>query len=212
MRPPLLSRNRKARSNLHVKLKRISVFCGSRHGTRPSYANAARALGQAFLRRSIGLVYGGGGVGMMGTVSETVKNGGGEIIGVIPRALLAREVGRIDIEDLRIVRSMHERKALMVEVSDGFIAMPGGFGTFEEFCEIVTWAQLGLHAKPVGLLNIDSYFDPLIAQFDRAVTEEFAYPENRALILHEGDPDRLLDLMESYKAPAVEQWIDPDEA
>ena len=148
----------------------------------------------------------------MGTVSETVKNGGGEIIGVIPRALLAREVGRVDIEDLRIVRSMHERKALMVEVSDGFIAMPGGFGTFEEFCEIVTWAQLGLHAKPVGLLNIDSYFDPLIEQFDRAVTEEFAYPANRALILHESDPDRLLNLMESYKAPDVEQWIDPDEA
>jgi uncharacterized protein (TIGR00730 family) len=101
---------------------------------------------------------------------------------------------------------------MMVEISDGFIAIPGGFGTFEEFCEIVTWAQLGLHAKPVGLLNVDSYFDPLIEQFDRAVGEGFAYPENRALILHETDPDRLLDLMESYMPPRVEQWIDPDEA
>jgi uncharacterized protein (TIGR00730 family) len=193
-------------------LKRISVFCGSRDGSRSSYVQAAEALGQALLQRGIGLVYGGGGVGMMGRISETVKSGGGEIIGIIPNALLAREVGRNDIGELRIVRSMHERKAMMVEISDGFIAIPGGFGTFEEFCEIVTWAQLGLHAKPVGLLNVDSYFDPLIAQFDRAVTEEFAYPENRALILHETNPDRLLDLMEAYNPPKIEQWIDPDEA
>lgn len=193
-------------------LKRVSVFCGSRDGIRPSYAEAAQALGRAFLDRSIGLVYGGGGVGLMGRISETVKNGGGEIIGVIPNALLAREVGRGDIQDLRIVRSMHERKALMVEISDGFIALPGGFGTFEEFCEIVTWAQLGLHSKPVGLLNIDAYFDPLIEQFDRAVTEEFAYSENRSLVLHETDPHRLLNLMESYAPPKVEQWLDPDEA
>src|SRR5262245_5072786 len=149
---------------------------------------------------------------MMGRISETVKAGGGEIIGVIPSALLAREVGRNDIADLRIVHSMHERKAMMVEISDGFIALPGGFGTFEEFCEIVTWAQLGLHAKPVGLLNVESYFDPLIEQFNRAVREEFAYAENRELILHETNPERLLDLMEFYQPPQVEQWIDPDEA
>lgn len=200
------------RKSLPGKLKRISVFCGSREGIRPSYAQLAEALGGALLDRGIGLVYGGGGVGLMGRISETVKNGGGEIIGIIPNALLAREVGRGDIGELRIVRSMHERKAMMVEISDGFIAIPGGFGTFEEFCEIVTWAQLGLHAKPVGLLNVDSYFDPLIEQFDRAVAEGFAYPENRALILHETNPGRLLDLMESYKPPEVEQWIDPDEA
>jgi len=164
------------------------------------------------LAREIGLVYGGGGVGMMGTISETVKSGGGEIIGIIPKPLLAREVGRDDLSELRIVRSMHERKAMMVELSDGFIAMPGGLGTFEEFCEIVTWAQLGLHAKPVGLLNVESYFDPLIEQFDRAVKEDFAFIENRELILYETNPDRLLDLMESYQPPKVEQWIDPDEA
>jgi uncharacterized protein (TIGR00730 family) len=199
---------RKVRS----KLRRVSVFCGSRDGNKPAYAEAARALGSALLAREIGLVYGGGGVGMMGTISETVKSGGGEIIGIIPRALLAREGGRDGLSELRIVRSMHERKAMMVEVSDGFIAMPGGFGTFEEFCEIVTWAQLGLHSKPVGLLNVESYFDPLVEQFDRAVKEDFAFIENRELILHETNPDRLLDLMESYQPPKVEQWIDPDEA
>jgi uncharacterized protein (TIGR00730 family) len=193
-------------------MKRVSVFCGSRDGVRPAYTAAAHALARALLDRKIGLVYGGGGVGMMGRISETMKVGGGELIGVIPRALLAREVGRVELADLRIVRSMHERKALMVEISDGFIALPGGFGTFEEFCEIVTWAQLGLHAKPVGLLNVEGYFDPLILQFDRAVSEEFAHPDNRSLILHETDPVRLLHLMESYNPPAVEQWIDPDES
>lgn len=193
-------------------MKRVSVFCGSRDGMRPTYVQSAVALGNALLARGLALVYGGGGVGLMGRISDTVKNGGGQVIGVIPKVLLIREVGRIDLEDLRVVRSMHERKALMVELSDGFIALPGGFGTLEEFCEIVTWAQLGLHAKPVGLLNVESYFDPLIAQFDRAVSEEFAHPENRRLILHDSDPDRLLTLMESYTAPAVEKWIDPDEA
>lgn len=194
------------------RLQRISVFCGSREGNKSAYAEAAEALGSALIARKIGLVYGGGGVGMMGRISETVKRGGGEIIGIIPKALFVREVGRDDLSELRVVRSMHERKAMMVELSDGFIALPGGFGTFEEFCEIVTWAQLGLHSKPVGLLNIASYFDPLIEQFDRAVREDFAFTENRDLILHEMDPDRLLDLMESYQPPQVEQWIDPDEA
>ncbi len=149
---------------------------------------------------------------MMGRISETVKVGGGEVIGIIPKALLAREVGRVELADLRIVHSMHERKAMMVEISDGFIALPGGFGTFEEFCEIVTWAQLGLHAKPVGLLNIEGYFDPLILQFDRAVSEGFAQAENHHLILHERNPERLLDLMEAYRPPVVEQWIDSDES
>lgn len=179
---------------------------------RPAYAQAASALGRELIARGVGLVYGGGGVGLMGCISETVKNGGGEIIGVIPNALLVREGGRVDLADLRVVRSMHDRKAMMVELSDGFIALPGGFGTFEEFCEIVTWAQLGLHAKPVGLLNIESYFDPLIEQFNRAVSEDFAYPDNRNLVLHETDPQRLLDLMERYEPPKVEQWIDSDEA
>ena len=141
-----------------------------------------------------------------------LDSGGGEIIGVIPKALLVREVGRTDIGELRVVRSMHERKATMAELSDGFIALPGGFGTFEEFCEVVTWAQLGLHSKPVGLLNVESYFDPLIEQFDRAVREQFIFPEIRSLILHETESHRLLDRMEAWQAPAVEKWIDYDEA
>jgi uncharacterized protein (TIGR00730 family) len=179
---------------------------------RPAYVEAARALGRGLLDRRIGLVYGGGGVGIMGRISETVRGGGGEIIGIIPKALLAREAGRAGLEELRVVHSMHERKAMMAELSDGFIALPGGFGTFEEFCEVVTWAQLGLHAKPVGLLNIESYFDPLIEQFDRAVAEGFAFQENRALILHETEPLRLLDLMGTYRPPRVEQWLDADES
>ena len=179
---------------------------------RPAYADAAKALGLELIARGIGLVYGGGGVGLMGRISETVKNGGGEVIGIIPKTLLVREVGRVDLAELRVVRSMHDRKAMMVELSDGFIALPGGFGTFEEFCEIVTWAQLGLHGKPVGLLNIENYFDPLIEQFNRAVSEDFAYPENRNLVLHETDPGLLLDLMAQYEPPEVEQWIDSDEA
>lgn len=198
--------------NNRSRLKRVAVFCGSRNGRKPAYGAAAHALGRLLLERNIGLVYGGGGIGLMGRISQIINDGGGTIIGVIPKALLAREIGRVDIGELRIVRSMHERKAMMAEISDGFIALPGGFGTFEEFCEIVTWAQLGLHAKPVGLLNVDSYFDPLIEQFDHAVREEFAYPDNRNVILHETDPARLLDLMESYKAPQVQQWIDPDDA
>ena len=193
-------------------MKRIAVFCGSKEGLRPAYAAAADTLGQSMVSRHIGLVYGGGGIGLMGRISEIVKNGGGEIIGVIPNALLAREIGRSDLADLRVVRSMHERKALMAELAEGFIAMPGGFGTFEEFCEIVTWAQLGLHAKPVGLLNVEGYYDPLIAQFDRAVSEGFTHPDNRRLVVHETDPVRLLDLMGSYQPPPVEQWIDLDES
>jgi uncharacterized protein (TIGR00730 family) len=193
-------------------MKRVSVFCGSKDGVKPEYMAAAQAMGYALLDRKIGLVYGGGGVGMMGTISDTVKAGGGEIIGIIPGALLSRERGRVELPELRIVRSMHDRKAMMVDISDGFIALPGGFGTFEEFCEIVTWAQLGLHAKPVGLLNVEGYFDALISQFDHAVAEGFAHPDNCRLILHETDPARLLDLMETYIPPSVEQWIDPDES
>jgi uncharacterized protein (TIGR00730 family) len=192
-------------------MKRVTVFCGSREGLRPAYVEAAIEMGRVLASRKIGLVYGGGGVGLMGRVSETVKKSGGEIIGVIPGGLLAREAGRSDLSDLRIVRSMHERKALMAELSDGFIAMPGGFGTFEELCEMVTWGLLGLHAKPVGLLNTESYFDPLVTQFERSVTEGFADPNTRHLMVHETNPSRLLDLMESFVPPPVEKWIDPDE-
>jgi uncharacterized protein (TIGR00730 family) len=192
-------------------LKRVSVFCGSKEGTRGAYAAAAQAMGRALASKRVGLVYGGGGVGMMGRLAEATRAAGGEVTGVIPRALLARESVPSELADLRIVGSMHERKAIMAEISDGFIALPGGFGTFEEFWEMLTWAQLGLHNKPIGLLNVESYFDPLIELVDHAVTEGFADDDHRALVVSDCDPERLLHLMETSIRPVVEKWIDPDE-
>jgi len=193
-------------------MTRICIFCGSSTGTRSIYADAARAMGQALLRRRIGLVYGGGNVGLMGTVADVVMQGGGEVIGVIPEALVTRELAHGDITQLIIVHSMHERKAKMAELSDAFIAMPGGYGTFEEFCEIITWAQLGLHLKPCALLNVDGYYDALLMLFDRAVEEGFLRPTNRRLVIEETDPYRLLEALASYTPPATEKWIGRDES
>jgi uncharacterized protein (TIGR00730 family) len=159
----------------------------------------------------MGLVYGGGNVGLMGVVADSVIAGGGEVIGVIPQALMRRELGHAGLTELRIVGSMHERKAGMAELADGFIALPGGFGTLEEFCEILTWAQLGIHSRPCGLLNVAGYYDPLLALFDRGVEERFIRAEHRGLVLEEQDPDRLLDRMASWRPPALAKWIDPDE-
>src|SRR5499427_3746527 len=164
-------------------MKRICIFCGSRTGAQSEYAEAAKGMGHELLRRGIGLVYGGGCVGLMGTVADAVMGGGGEVIGVIPEALVTRELAHGDITQLIVVHSMHERKAKMAELSDAFIALPGGYGTFEEFCEIITWAQLGLHRKPCGILNVEGYYDPLLALFDRAVAEGFLRPANRHLVL-----------------------------
>jgi uncharacterized protein (TIGR00730 family) len=193
-------------------MKRICIFCGSSTGTSPIYADSARAMGQALLRRGIGLVYGGGNVGLMGTVADVVMQGGGEVIGVIPEALVTRELAHGDITQLIIVHSMHERKAKMAELSDAFIAMPGGYGTFEEFCEIITWAQLGLHRKPCALLNVDRYYEPLLMLFDRAVAEGFLRPTNRRLVIEEADPDRLLQALANYTPPPTEKWIGRDES
>jgi uncharacterized protein (TIGR00730 family) len=193
-------------------MKRVCVFCGSSNGARFVYADAARLLGRALLRRKIGLVYGGGCVGLMGAIADVVMEGGGEVVGVIPEALVERELAHRAVSELMIVRSMHERKAKMADLSDAFIAMPGGFGTFEEFCEIITWAQLGLHRKPCGILNVEGYYDPLLALFDRAVVEGFIYPENRRLVIQETDSDRLLDSLVNYTAPRTEKWIDRDDS
>jgi uncharacterized protein (TIGR00730 family) len=193
-------------------MKRVCVFCGSSNGARRAYPDAAKSLGQALARRRIGLVYGGGKVGLMGTIADVVMEGGGEVIGVIPDALVDRELAHREVTELLVVRSMHERKAKMADLSDAFIAMPGGFGTFEEFCEIITWAQLGLHRKPCGILNVESYYDPLLTLFDRAVAEGFIYPENRQLVIQETDSDRLLDLLASYTPPRTEKWIDRDDS
>ncbi len=193
-------------------MNRVCVFCGSSDGVRPAYAAAARELGAALLRRHLGLVYGGGCVGLMGTIATTVLEGGGKVIGLIPEALMAREVGHTGVTELIVVHSMHERKAKMAELSDAFIALPGGFGTFEEFCEIITWAQLGLHSKPCGILNVEGYYDPLLKLFDQAVTEGFVYPENRLLVIQEMNPERLLDRLSSYTPFQTRKWIDRDES
>jgi hypothetical protein len=193
-------------------MNRVCVFCGSGIGVRPIHAEAARALGQELLRLGAGLVYGGGNVGLMGTIADTVMRGGGEVIGVIPEALVERELAHGDITELIIVRSMHERKAKMAELSDAFIAMPGGYGTFEEFCEIVTWAQLGLHRKPCGILNVDGYYDPLLTLFDRAVAEGFLKPANRRLVVQHTEAAGLLDMLASYTLPKTEKWIGRNES
>lgn len=188
-------------------MNRISVFCGARSGSSPIYEAAARRTGELLAHERIGVVYGGGQVGLMGALADAALAAGGEVIGVIPEALVARELAHQGLTELRVVASMHERKALMAELSDGFMALPGGYGTSEEFCEVLTWAQLGLHRKPCGLLNVQGYYNPLLALFDHAVAEEFVSPAHRALVLQEEDPERLLARMRDYRPPVVDQWI-----
>ena len=163
-----------------MTFKRLCVYCGSRHGAQPAYDRAARNLGAALARHGIELVYGGGRVGLMGVLAESVLAHGGKVIGVIPKALVSREVAFLELSDLRIVESMHERKALMADLADAFVALPGGVGTLEELFEILTWAQLGLHHKPCGLLNVDQFYDLLLGFLDHALAENFI-PKNSAV-------------------------------
>jgi uncharacterized protein (TIGR00730 family) len=188
-------------------LTRVCVFCGSSPGNRPEYREAAERLALELSRRDIGLVYGGGCVGLMGIIADAVLAAGGHVIGVIPHALVARELAHKALTDLRIVHSMHERKAMMAELSDAFIAMPGGFGTFEEFCEVVTWTQLGLHRKRCGLLNVSGFYDPLLELFDRAVGEGFINASNRELVVSENNPATLLDRLAQPLEPPEPKWI-----
>jgi uncharacterized protein (TIGR00730 family) len=187
--------------------RRLCVFCGSSHGANPAYEEAARIVGNELARRGIGLVYGGGNVGLMGVVADAVLAAGGEVIGVIPEALMAKELGHRGIQDLRVVKTMHERKALMAELSDGFIALPGGIGTFEEFFEIVTWAQLGFHSKPCALLNVNGFYDPLLHLLDHAIAERFVRPKQRDLVLVESDVSALLNRMATHHVPHEPKWI-----
>ncbi|WP_088894209.1 TIGR00730 family Rossman fold protein [Leptolyngbya ohadii] len=191
-------------------MKYICVFCGSSSGADPVYREAAEAMGQAIVLRGYGLVYGGGKVGLMGKVADTVMAAGGEAIGVIPAFLEIKEIAHPQLTQLHVVESMHDRKALMAKLSDGFIAMPGGYGTLEEFCEVLTWSQLGLHQKPMGLLNVAGYYDALLTLFDRAVTDRFLQPELRAIVLEANQPNALLDRMETYQPITVEKWIRDD--
>lgn len=193
-------------------MKRICVFCGSSSGTRPVYRSAAQALGRSLAEQGLELVYGGGNVGLMGTVADACLAAGGQVIGVIPQALMGKEVAGRHLEHrqltrLEVVDSMHTRKARMAELADGFIALPGGFGTFEEFCEIITWGQLGFHTKPCGLLNVEGYYDALLGLFDHAVEEGFLRQENRQLVLTAQEPDALLAAMGRYQAEPVTKWI-----
>jgi len=174
------------------ELRRLCVYCGSSPGNRPGFGDAADAVGRLLAESGIGVVYGGASVGLMGRVADAALRAGGEVIGVLPDKLFEREVAHAGLSELRVVASMHERKALMSELSDGFIALPGGYGTIEEVVEAVTWNQLGIHAKPVGLLDVDGYFDLLLAFLDRGVADGLLAPTSRALLHHDTDPMALL--------------------
>lgn len=180
-------------------MKSICVFCGSRLGSKPIYRETAKSVGQLIAQQQLRLLYGGGNIGLMGVVADAVLEYGGEVVGVIPGHLQEKEVGHAGLTELHVVSTMHERKALMANLSDAFIALPGGFGTFEEFCEILTWAQLDLHRKPCGLLNVDGFYDPLLTLFDRAVDDGFLRPEYRSMVLTATDADELLMRMRAYK-------------
>ena len=192
-------------------MKRVCVFCGSSVGARSIYRDAAVAMGTVLAAKGIGLVYGGGNVGLMGIVADAVLAGGGSVIGVIPESLANREVAHLGVTDLRVVDSMHTRKAMMADLADAFIAMPGGVGTFEEFFEAVTWTQLGLHRKPCGLLNAGEFYTPLAAFIDQAVSEGFIKPVHRAFIIVDDNPERLLDTLGKVELPDVPKWIHRDE-
>jgi uncharacterized protein (TIGR00730 family) len=191
------------------RLQHVCVFCGSSPGARPLYVQAARHLGQALARRGLTLVYGGARVGTMGQLAQAALDAGGHVIGVIPRALVQMEVAHTGLPDLRVVDSMHERKALMADLSDAFIALPGGLGTIEEFFEVLCWSQLGLHTKPCGLLNVGGYYDRLTAFLDHTVQEQFVRASHRGRVLVEQDADALLDAFGRYQAPRADkaEWI-----
>lgn len=189
-------------------MKRLCVFCGSAVGVRPAYATAAREMADELCRRRLGIVYGGGGIGLMGVLADAMLAQGGEVIGVIPRPLATKELAHTGLTQMHVVESMHERKALMASLADGFIAMPGGMGTFEETFEVLTWSQLGIHRKPVGLLNVDGYYDGLLGLIAHAVEEGFIPREYRALSFSAETAGDLLDVIESWRPPAIRgRWL-----
>ena len=194
-----------------VKIKRICVYCGSSPGKNPAYSLAAKALAKALCERNIGLVYGGAAVGVMGTIANAVLEAGGEAIGVIPKSLAVKEVAHESLTQLHVVASMHERKAMMADLSDGFVALPGGWGTLEEIFEILTWAQLGFHDKPCALLNIEGYYDQLIGFLENSFQQQFVNELCRPMLIEAHDPGMLLDQFATYHAPKVRKWVGEDE-
>ena len=189
-------------------MKCVCVFCGSSQGGSPVYLASARRLGTLLAAAGLRLVYGGASVGLMGAVADAALDAGGAVTGVIPRSLWEREVGHTGLTDLLVVESMHERKARMAELADAFLALPGGVGTLEELFEVWTWALLGIHAKPCGLLNVAGYFDPLLTFLDYATTEGFVRPAHRQMVIVDAEPERLLERFRAYRAPAVTKWLD----
>jgi len=194
-----------------MNIKKICVYCGSSAGKDPDYSSAAVALGQALCDRNIGLVYGGAAVGIMGAVADAVLEKGGEVMGVIPKSLAVKEVAHPNLTELHVVASMHKRKAMMAELADGFIALPGGWGTLEETFEILTWAQLGFHDKPCGLLNINGYYDGLIGFLENAFEQQFVSELYRPMLITSREPVSLLEQFASYQAPKVRKWVGEDE-
>ena len=194
------------------RMERICVFCGASPGARPEYRAATAGLARVLAAEGVGVVYGGGGVGLMGALADAVLAEGGEITGVIPRSLVDREIAHPDVQDMRVVASMHERKALMAELADAFVAMPGGIGTLEELFEVYTWAQLGLHQKPCALLNVAGYYDAIADFLAHAVSERFLREETRALLMVEDEPAALLERLRAFEPEAaVPKWIDGEE-
>jgi uncharacterized protein (TIGR00730 family) len=179
-------------------MKSVCVFCGSNYGDNPVYQEMAAVMGRKLAMAGLKLVYGGGKVGLMGVLADAALAAGGQVVGVIPQAIVDMEVAHLGLTELIVVQSMHERKARMADASDAFIALPGGYGTFEEFCEVLTWSQLGFHDKPCGVLNVGGFYDPLLALFDRAVQDRFVRPEHRELVLADTDVDALLERLASF--------------
>jgi uncharacterized protein (TIGR00730 family) len=193
-------------------IKRICIFCGSSTGNKPVYVEAARAVGRLIVEKKLGIVYGGGSVGLMGALADEALAQGGDVIGVIPQALFDKELGHAGLHKLHIVESMHKRKSMMADLADAFLALPGGFGTFEELFEIITWSQLGIHAKPVGLLNVAGYYDPLLEMCDQTIGEGFVRQEDRMRIISHSEPDTLINQLLTAQVPETAKWLRPAQA
>jgi uncharacterized protein (TIGR00730 family) len=189
-------------------LRTVCIYAGSLDGARPEYRAGAEEFARLLAGEGVGIVYGGGRAGLMGAVADASREAGGRVTGVIPRQLVEREVAHQELDDLRVVRSMHERKALMAELADAFVAIPGGIGTLEELVEVFTWAQLGMHQKPVALLDLDGYYARLVDFFDHAAAEGFLRSATRQMLVVESDPARMIERLQTYEPPHVPQWID----
>ena len=189
-------------------MKSLCVYCGSNSGARSAYADAATALGTRMAREGIRLVYGGGNIGLMGTIADAVLAGGGEVVGVIPKQLVDMEVAHLGLTELEVVGSIHERKSRMFDLADGFVALPGGFGTLEEIVEMLTWRQLGIGTKPCAILDVEGYYQPLVAMMDRMVEERFLHPGQREDLWTGRDIDAMLDWMRDYRPALASKWLD----